>query len=219
MINNKKVHISLVLIVALNFLNLHFNVCTKSLFAVSADISASNSIPVPQYINMKKPVIKSTIKPEIKSKIIPEIKPQIKINNKYASNTNIYRAPKSGTKTIIKPAINGQMLSNKTEIESVISLTDFVRSFNASYSNTFVATLYALSEAKIEVLSFNSLEGKIYARLYRAKDLYVLIQPFNSKVTLVRITPADGVYNIPDTLVKEFFNNLKIELTVKQSIP
>jgi|GEM_PF-2892462 len=192
-----------------------------------------------------KPKVKTNVAPISKPKTTLEInaKPEIKSNNKVikpvtssktsAGLTNIKTLKQvqqdslsklidlsdlieQKNKPDVKSTVKQQSIVNKKPLEPVISLSDFIGSFNASYSNTFTSTLYALSSSNAEILSFNSLEGKIYARLYNRKDLYILVHTVNDRNTSVRITPTDGVYNIPNSLVKEVFTDIKRELIVNR---
>ncbi|MDD3014183.1 MAG: hypothetical protein PHC34_10820 [Candidatus Gastranaerophilales bacterium] len=247
MINNKKINIFLALTLAASVLSFNsytaYSQSTsakkpaefylpKSAFSKANNISTKKPSSVQKNTTTIKPEIKVNTKalPEIKPKIppvlkpktMPEIKPQItnitpliKSKTTPENKSKIMTEIKPQVKTITTPATRTNITSSV--IEPDISLSDFIKNFNDSYSNTFTSTLYALSESKVEILSFNSKEGKIYARLYNKKNLYVLVHPVNDNNTSVRITPTDGVYNISDIVIKEIFKDIKADLTASKS--
>jgi len=196
--SNKKFSIFVTLAIAVNFAGFGINnqsaisqvnstkkqtefYLPKSLFKTPENSSTKK---VPEIKDKKKtvtPVIKDKIKPVQKAK--PQVKTKMPIS--------------------IKPEKNPVSNSNKA-----LSLSHYIKNINSSYSNTFMIVLSALSDSKAEILSFNSMDGKIYARLSNHKNLYVLIHPVNSKITSVRITPADGIYNISDTFADSIFEKL-----------
>ena len=232
MVNNKKINIILALTIAVNLFNFSINMANANnngseFYLPKSSIIASkiNSVNYTQTIandtNTTKTIAKpmSAIKPKVEadSKTVPVIKGKINPATKPETKPTVKQNPVINTENSKIPKTNQKATSNAACIDPIISLSNFIKNFNASYSSTFVATLYSLAESKVEIISFNSLEGKIYAKLYK-KDLYVLVNPINNKTTSVRITPADGVYNIPDTLIKVFFSNLINELSIKKSV-
>lgn len=94
-----------------------------------------------------------------------------------------------------------------------VSLSDFIKSYPYGYSETLLSTLATIADLKvIELDSYNSAKGEIKAKLVNGKRLYIVIFPSNDKLTYVRVTPADGVYDIPDKFLDNFFRNLNLEL-------
>jgi hypothetical protein len=112
---------------------------------------------------------------------------------------------------------NTVTVSKTTAIVStpLISLTDYIKVYNAPYTNTFSTTLNALSLSKAEVINFNSKLGKINARVNNWKSINITLQSSDINTTSVKITPTDGVYNISPLLVKEIFNNINKGLIIK----
>ena len=98
-----------------------------------------------------------------------------------------------------------------------VSLSNFIKGYNYSYSDTYVATLAALTSSNVELISYNSSKGTIKAKLSGGKMLYIVLIYSQPKSTQVRITPADGVYDLPDTLIEQIFGNIKLELAENKS--
>lgn len=97
----------------------------------------------------------------------------------------------------------------------IFSLTNYIKSYNNPYSNVFIATLAVLSNP-VAVTSFDSSKGEIKARLKNGKELFILVASFQNNLTKVRITPADGIYDISLETVNKIFDDIKFELTQRK---
>jgi len=89
-----------------------------------------------------------------------------------------------------------------------LSLNDYMQNFQYPYDKVFINTLAALSDLNFQITSFNSTKGEIFAK-FKKKELYIVISKTDNNKTLVRITPADGIYDISSDVTKEIFDNLK----------
>ncbi|OGI19762.1 MAG: hypothetical protein A2287_01705 [Candidatus Melainabacteria bacterium RIFOXYA12_FULL_32_12] len=116
-------------------------------------------------------------------------------------------SPLTNQKTILPNSKNDEK-SNTANI----SLLDCIKQYRYQYLDTFICTLAALSNAKIAVTSYNTSKGEIKAKLNDGKGLYILVVSTQSNMTQVRITPADGVYDIPTATTNKLFEGIRLEL-------
>lgn len=94
-----------------------------------------------------------------------------------------------------------------------ISLSDHIKQYNYKYLDTFISTIAVLSNSKITITTYNTSKGEIKARLSNNKELFILVTSLQDNLTQVRITPADGIYDIPVDNIKRILNNIKLELS------
>ena len=106
-------------------------------------------------------------------------------------------------------------LRDKNAEDKKISLNDFIRSYDKDYSKVFISTLAAVSKMKLGISTFNSSRGEIRAKLQNSKELFIVIHPSDDKNTQVRITPANGIYDIDEDIAREIFKNIKMEIARK----
>ncbi len=97
-------------------------------------------------------------------------------------------------------------------VKTDISLTDLIKNFNYSYPKTFRSTMTTLMQFNIKPVSYDSSKGEIKAKLDSGKEIFILLLPSQKKLTYVRITPADGRYDISKELVSQIFKNLERNL-------
>lgn len=122
--------------------------------------------------------------------------PDIKINEKEKKPVKVRNHKYNPEKTV------------KTDV----SLTKFVKNYKYNYSQTLNSTIIALTEFNIEPLCYDSSRGHIKARLNTGKELFIMLLPSTEKMTHVRITPADGQYNISMDLIGDIFTNIERNL-------
>lgn len=89
-----------------------------------------------------------------------------------------------------------------------ISLVNLVRTLKCDYSSAFMSTLGTLVDKGITLLEYDSTKGQIKARLASGRDLFILLLPSKEKLTYMRITPADGRYDIPVDTINQLFNDI-----------
>lgn len=123
-------------------------------------------------------------------------------------------------KSNIQPLTNQKIITNQKEtMENStvnISLSDCIKQYRYQYLDTFISTLAALSNSRINIDSYNTSKGEIKAKLSNGKGVYILINAPQSNATQVRITPADGIYDIPKETINKIFENIKVELVKYQ---
>lgn len=89
-----------------------------------------------------------------------------------------------------------------------ISLTNLIQNYKYDYASTFKSTLNVLFQLDITPTEYDTNSGQIKARLASGKEIFILLLPSQEKLTHVRITPADGHYNIPVEVIYSIFKSL-----------
>ena len=54
--------------------------------------------------------------------------------------------------------------------------------------------------------------GRIFANYNSQKPIYITVSQYNKENVMVKITPADGVYDIPASITDKIFDELKRSL-------
>ena len=67
----------------------------------------------------------------------------------------------------------------------------------------------------MELVSFDSKSGRIFANYRHMKPIYITVSQYNSENIIVKITPADGVYDIPANITDKIFSDLSKSLAIK----
>jgi len=122
--------------------------------------------------------------------------------NKISSDSNV------PSEKIKKESFPGSFKPVKTDI----SLAELIENFNYEYHKTLRSTMATLTQLKIKPMSYDSSKGQIRAELNSGKEIFILLLPSQEKLTHVRITPADGRYNISRELVSDIFRDIKRNL-------
>jgi len=159
--------------------------------------------PVTSTIPAKKaPTLVNKQPDKIQIKTVKQIKPEI-----------VVQAPvpvASDKNNIVK--VN-YIQANPLKTSTAVSLSNLIKNYDFSYADTIKSTITSLSEMQIVPVSYNTENGQIIAKLDSGKELYILIVPYKENSTCVRITPADGNYNLPMATINEIFtaigNNLQ----------
>ena len=163
------------------------------------------------------PVITSKINKPASSVISTQIKKETPVLYKQPGKIQIQSAqqikPANFVKAQVMIASKKNNTSNSLKSINSVSLTNLIKNYNFSYANTIKSTVTSLSEMQIIPVSYNTEKGQIIAKLASGKELFILIIPYKENYTCVRITPADGNYNLPMTTINEIFltisNNLQ----------
>jgi hypothetical protein len=100
--------------------------------------------------------------------------------------------------------------------ESAASLANFTASFKKPYDKVFITAVSTLEKSPITVVSFDTASGRIFCNYRETKSIYGVVESTSSNSTVFRITPADGNYNIPLTIIKSIFQEMEQELSVKE---
>ncbi|OGI01162.1 MAG: hypothetical protein A2Y25_09020 [Candidatus Melainabacteria bacterium GWF2_37_15] len=96
----------------------------------------------------------------------------------------------------------------KEPVITNVSLINFIRNYEYDYKRTFSSTLNTLVQLNITPVDYDSGRGQIRARLSSGKELFIFLLPSQEKLTHVRITPADGRYNVPPEMINELFQGI-----------
>lgn len=89
-----------------------------------------------------------------------------------------------------------------------VSLTNLIKNYDYDYASTFKSTLNTLFQSDITLVAYDSNSGQIKARLKSGRELFILLLPSQDKLTHVRITPADGRYDLPMDIVNGIFKGI-----------
>ncbi len=100
----------------------------------------------------------------------------------------------------------------ETPVTVDISLISLIRNFEYDYASTFKSTLSTLLQFNIIPVDYDSARGWIKARSESGRELFILLLPSREKLTHVRITPADGRYDISAELVNDIFKAIERSL-------
>ena len=118
-------------------------------------------------------------------------------------------SPNFQTKQILKQVQDDIKLKY---VATDLSLTDLIRHFDYEYSKTLGSTMATLAQFDIKPLCYDSSKGQIRAKLNSGKEIFILLLPSQEKLTHVRITPADGNYDLSKGLIKDIFKNINRNL-------
>jgi len=95
-----------------------------------------------------------------------------------------------------------------TTVPTTISLTELIRNYKYDYFRTLVSILVSLEELNLGQIYFDSSKGQIFVSPANGKDIFILLLPSQDNLTSVRITPADGQYNINREMVNSIFSRI-----------
>lgn len=109
----------------------------------------------------------------------------------------------------IKNIKKGAILPNENQNQSLADVSQY---FKAPYDKVFSHLLSIVDSSDMEVVSFDSESGRIFANYRHAKPVYITVSQYNSTNVLVKITPADGVYDMPQSVIGRIFADLNRSL-------
>ena len=95
------------------------------------------------------------------------------------------------------------------------TITNLVQYFNYPYDKVFSHLIGIIDNSDLELVSYDSYSGRIFANYQYKKPVYITVSQYNSSNVLVKITPADGVYDLPASLTDKIFEELKRSLYTK----
>lgn len=117
------------------------------------------------------------------------------------------------TKTIqTKPVVKTVPVVKQEPPKTQVSLENLVKNYKNSYADTLKSTIVSLNMMGIKTTSYNTQKGQIIAKLPSGKEIFVLIVPFSENQTSIRITPANGEYNLPMDIINEIFSAVEDNL-------
>ena len=105
--------------------------------------------------------------------------------------------------------------NSTNKVNNSVSLTNLIKNYRYTYADTLKSTITAFSSVGITLNSYNTERGQIIAKLPSGQEIFILVAPFNDNSTYVRVTPTDGNYNIPMTIINELFLNISNNLSKK----
>ena len=169
---------------------------------------------------------KSTVTETNKQETIGiDVVPVIRLDNtnpKVIQSNEVYVAP------IIAPATQDSTLKldlgNLKNIKkapilpddnSKVSVLNYMRYFHSTYQRVFTSLLGILDKSEFTVASYDSGSGKFFCNYQGKKPVYITVTEANISSVVVKITPADGVYDIPAGAVTNIFDELNTSLQEK----
>lgn len=171
---------------------------------------------------------KSTVHQSNAQEVIKlDVLPVIKINHTdvptSVDNPSTYVAPLIAPAQQDKPVLNfnlnniknikkGAIFPNDNVNQTVSSVAQY---FNAPYDKVFSHLLGIVDNSELEVISYDSESGRIFANYNHEKPIYITVSKYNSANVLVKVTPADGIYNIPASVTNKIFDELNRSITTK----
>ena len=143
-----------------------------------------------------------------------------KIINSNATRYDSFIAPAQEAKPTLNFNLNniknikkGAILPNENQNQS---FTDVSQYFNAPYDKVFSHLVSIVDNSELEIVSYDTKSGRIYANYRHEKPVYITVSQYNSTNVLVKITPADGIYDLPTGLCGRIFGELQRSLMVAQ---
>ena len=112
----------------------------------------------------------------------------------------------------VKNIKKGAIFPNDNVNQTVSSVAQY---FNAPYDKVFAHLLGIVDNSELEVVSYDSESGRIFANYNHEKPVYITVSKYNSANVLVKVTPADGIYDIPATVTNKIFDELNRSITTK----
>ncbi len=169
---------------------------------------------------------KSTVTETNKQETIGiDVVPVIRLDNsnpKVIQSNEVYVAP------IIAPATQESTikldLGNLKNIKkapilpddnSKVSVLNYMRYFHSTYQKVFTNLLGILDKSEFSIASYDSGSGKFFCNYQGKKPVYITVTEANISSVVVKITPADGIYDIPAGAVTTIFDELNASLQEK----
>jgi len=180
------------------------------------------------YCDVKYGAASTTTQSNAQEVINLDVLPVIKINHTdvptTVDNTTTYIAPViAPAQQQEKPSLNFNLNNIKNIKKGAIlpddnvnkTVTSLVQYYNASYDKVFSHLVGIIDASELELVSYDSVSGRIFANYNHEKPIYITVSKYNSANIMVKITPADGIYDIPASVTNKIFNELSRSITVK----
>ena len=159
----------------------------------------------------------------IKLDVIPIIDVGQNGHNRVIKDNPVYVAPLIEPAQENKPTLNfnlnniknvkkGAILPNDNVTQSVTSVVQY---FNYPYDKVFSHLLGVIENSDLELVSYDSQKGRIFSNYKGEKPIYITVSQYNSSNVMVKVTPADGIYNLPASLTDKLFADLNRSLYSK----
>ena len=183
-------------------------------------------LSLPVFADSNTITAKSTVTETNKQETIGiDVVPVIRLDNtspKVIQSNEVYVAP------IIAPATQESTLKldlgNLKNIKkapilpddnSKVSVLNYMRYFHSTYQKVFTNLLGILDKSEFTIASYDSGSGRFFCNYQGKKPVYITVTEANVSSVVVKITPADGVYDIPAGAVTSIFNELNTSLQEK----
>ena len=72
-----------------------------------------------------------------------------------------------------------------------------------------------LDKSDFSIASYDTGSGKFFCNYLNKRPVYVTVTEYNSSSVVVRISPADGVYDIPASVITSICDKLNTSLQEK----
>ena len=156
-----------------------------------------------------------------------DVLPIIKINHTdvptEVNNPSTYVAPLIAPAQQDKPTLNFNLNNIKNVKKGAIlpddnaskTITSVVQYFNYPYDKVFTHLLGIIDASEMELISYDTKSGRIFANYKNEKPIYITVSKYNNMSVMVKITPADGIYNIPGNVTDKIYSDLNKSLSAK----
>jgi len=112
----------------------------------------------------------------------------------------------------IKNVKKGAILPDDNVNQNVSNLVQY---FNASYDKVFSHLVGIIDSSDLELVSYDSESGRIFANYKGEKPIYISVSKYNSENIVVKVIPADGLYDIPPLVMDKIFTELNRSISTK----
>lgn len=112
----------------------------------------------------------------------------------------------------IKNIKKGAILPHENQNQNLSEVSQY---FNAPYDKVFSHLVSIVDGSELEIVSYDTKSGRIFANYRHEKPVYITVSQFNATNVLVKITPADGVYDLPASLTGRIFGELNRSLAAQ----
>ena len=160
---------------------------------------------------------------EIKMDSIPVLEVNQHTEPKTIKTNKEYYAPLIDPAQERKPTLNFNLNNIKNIKKGAIlpyenlnqSVTNIYQYFTAPYDKVFSHLVSIIDNSELEIVSYDSSSGRIFANYKNTKPVYITVSQHNSSTVLVKIIPADGIYDLPANLSSKIFSELNNSLVSK----
>jgi len=156
-----------------------------------------------------------------------DVLPVIKLNHNevptHVNNPSTYVAPLINPAQQEKPMLNFNLNNIKNVKKGAIlpddnvnqNVSNLVQYFNASYDKVFSHLVGIIDSSDLELVSYDSESGRIFANYKGEKPIYISVSKYNSENIVVKVIPADGLYDIPPLVMDKIFTELNRSISTK----
>ena len=152
--------------------------------------------------------------------VIPIIDVNTNRGPKIIDNDSTYVAPLIQPAQQENPSLNLNLNNIKNIKKGAIlpddnvsqTITSIVQYFDIPYDKVFSHLVGIVDNSELELASYDTKSGRIFANYNSQKPIYITVSQYNKENVMVKITPADGVYDIPASITDKIFDELKRSL-------